>query len=607
MTMKKAQLISVSLVLGLGVVFSSCQSLKKMAKNHSTVQYEVTPSPLEMHGDKVKVSIDGTIPQKYFWKKAVLVFQPTLTYEGGQTELKPIILRGLKTEGQGTVIDNKAGGKFSYNDEVAYVPGMEQCQLVVNPVGYPQKKAEGMEVTNSAQAREVSKNVPLGSRVMAQGTNITPSRIDKESAKVSIVPDKYEKETVIPHTASIYYLVDTYNLNWRLPLNRQPEAQASIKALDSLFMTGMEMKSVEIKAWASPEGEESRNQNLSDNRVKTAQKYFNTAYDNAVKKMAKKMKVKASTIKQDITPGVHSMGEDWDKFIADLRASDIAEKNTIINVISSHKDRSAREQEIRNMTVIYKQIEDDILPPLRRAEILVNFLEPKKTDEEIARLSLTAPDSLKLEELLYAVTLTEDKDNQLKIYLSATELYPEDFRGFNNAAALYIEKKQYDEAQRLLETANGLQPNNGAILNNMAAVALAKGDFTNARSNFENAMKAGCPEAAYNMGMFNIKDGDYAKAVATLGAEKCTYNLALAQLLNGKIDEAKATINCMNPISADGYYLLAVCAARQDNKAEVLSNLRQAIAGKASLKSQAQKDVEFLKMREDAEFQSLVK
>lgn len=605
--MKKAQFLGVSLVLGLGVIFSSCESLKKMAKNHASVKYEVSPSPLEMHGDKVKVSIEGTVPAKYFWKKAVLVFQPTIKYEGGQQELKPIVLRGLKTEGQGTVIDNKTGGKFSYSDEVAYVPQMEECQLVVNPVGYPEKKAAGMEVTNQEQAAEVAKNVKLGERNMAAGTMITSTRLDRDHSKVSFLPDKYEKETVIPHISHIYYLVDTYNLNWRLELNRQPEAMAAIKALDSLFATGMEMKSVNIKAWASPEGEESRNQNLSDNRAKTALKYFNSAYDKVVKDMARKMKVKASTIKQEITPNVESMGEDWDKFLADLRSSDIADKNTIINVISSHQDRASREQEIRNMTVIYKEIEDEILPPLRRAEIKVEFLEPKKTDEEIAQLSLTAPDSLKLEELLYAATLTEDKDNQLKIYLSATTVYPEDFRGFNNAAALYIEKMEFDKAQTLLETANGLQPNNGEVLNNLGAISMAKGDFENARANFENAIKTGNAEAAFNMGMLNIKDGDYAKAVSAMGGEKCIYNLALAQLLNGQTDAAKATLNCMSPVTADAQYLLAVCAAREGNKAEAISALRQAIAGKAALKAQAQKDVEFLSLREDAEFQSLVR
>ena len=193
--MKKAQFLGVSVVLGLGVLFSSCESLKKMAKNHASVKYEVTPSPLEMHGDKVKVAIEGTIPAKYFWTKAILVFQPTLKYEGGQQELKPIVLRGLKTEGQGTVINNKTGGEFSYSDEVAYIPQMEECQLVVNPVGYPEKKAAGMDVTNQEQAATVAKNVKMGERSIAVGTMVTSTRIDRDHSKVSIVPDKYEKET----------------------------------------------------------------------------------------------------------------------------------------------------------------------------------------------------------------------------------------------------------------------------------------------------------------------------------------------------------------------------------------------------------------------------
>ena len=606
--MKKVQILGVAAILAMGMMFSSCESLKNMAKNHATVKYEVKPNPLEMHGDKVKVSVEGTIPQKYFWVNAVVVFQPVLKYEGGQTELKPFILRGLKTQGQGTMINNKTGGKFSYSDEVAFVPQMEECQLVVNPVGYAAKKAAGMEIANRTQAEGVKGNVPLGERSMAPGMVITSTRIDKNHSKVAIAPDKYEKETVIPHTALIYYLVDTYNLNWNLPLNKKPEAKASIKTLDSLFNTGMEMKAVNIRAWASPEGEESRNQNLSDNRAKTSEKYFSSAYDKAVKALAKKMKVKPASIKQDIKPNVESMGEDWDKFIADLRASDIADKNTIINVISSHKDREAREQEIRNMTVIYKEIEDNILPPLRRAEIKVDFLEPKKTDEEIAELSLTEPSALKLEELLYAATLTEDKDNQLKIYLSATEVYPEDFRGFNNAAALYIERQDYASAQSLLDAANGLQPGEGHVLNNMGALAIANSDFENARTHFENSIATGNPEAAFNMGMLNIKDGEYGKAVSAMGGEKCVYNLALGQLMNGDVAAAKATLNCMDSLmDADAYYLLAVCAAREGNKAEVIQHLNKAVAEKPALKNQARKDVEFMVLREDAEFQNAIR
>lgn len=579
-----------------------------MAKNHASVKYEVKPSPMEMHGDKVKVSINGTIPPKYFWVKAVEVFQPVVKYEGGEKELKPIFLRGLKTKGQGTMISNKEGGKFSYEDEFDYVPEMEECQIVVNPVGYDEKKANGMEIKNNKDASGVAKSVPMGERGMAPGMMVTSTRIDKLHSKVSMLPDKYEKETVIPHTAQIYFLVDTYNLNWKLELNKSDEAKAAIKALDSLFETGMEMKSVNIRAWASPEGEESRNQNLSDNRSKTALKYFNDAYDKVIKAQAKKLKVKPAELKQNIEPSVKSMGEDWDKFVSDLRASNIPERNTIINVISSHRDRKEREQEIRNMTVIYKQIEDNILPPLRRAEILVEFLEPKLADSEIIEFALVQPDTLKLEELLYAATLTEEPEQQLQIYLSATEIYPEDYRAFNNAASLYIQKQMFDEAQPLLETANGLQPGDGAVLNGMGAVAISKNDFDNARENFKNAIATGNAEAAFNMGMLNIKDGDYAKAAGAMGSEKCVYNLALAQMLNGDLAGAKATLNCKDSLmDADDYYLLAVCLARENNKTEMNAALRKAVDEKPALKQQAAKDVEFLLFRDDDEFKSLVR
>ncbi|MDE7150584.1 MAG: tetratricopeptide repeat protein, partial [Bacteroidales bacterium] len=413
-----------------------------------------------------------------------------------------------------------------------------------------------------------------------------------------------EKETVIPHDATIFFLVDMANLNWNLPLNKKAETKAGIKALDSLLLTGMQIKQVQINAWASPEGEESRNQNLSDNRVKTGEKYFKDAYNKMLNQRARALKVKANSLKQDLDIQTKSMGEDWDGFIADLRASRIADKNTIINVISSHTDKATREQEIRNMTVIYKEIEDEILPSLRRSEIHVDFLEPKRPDEQIAEYALTAPDSLKLNELLYGATLNEDAAQQLTIYRSAIRIYPDDFRAYVNASALLLKEGHLDEAQSMLETANGMKPNYAHILNNMGAVALAKGDFSNAKSLFESAS---CSEAQENLGIVAIKEGRYNVAVAQLSANACRYNLALAQLLNGDIDQAKATLNCMETKTAESHYLLAVCAARQDNKAEAIDALTKAVAENAALKAQARKDIEFAKWAYETDFQNVLR
>ncbi|MDE5703551.1 MAG: hypothetical protein K2H70_01870, partial [Bacteroidales bacterium] len=357
----------------------------------------------------------------------------------------------------------------TYTDEIDYKEGMDQSRLVLNPVAYMEKKAKNMQVTNEAEASQVSGNVRLGETPVAQGTMITSTRIDKTEVALSTEEHGYEKETVIPHDATIFFLVDMANLNWNLPLNKKAETKAGIKALDSLLKTGMQIKQVQINAWASPEGEESRNQNLSDNRVKTGEKYFKDAYNKMLNQRARALKVKPNSLKQDLDIQTKSMGEDWDGFIADLRASRIADKNTIINVISSHTDKATREQEIRNMTVIYKEIEDEILPSLRRSEIHVDFLEPKRPDEQIAEYALTAPDSLKLNELLYGATLNEDPAQQLTIYESAMRIYADDFRAYVNAAALLIKAEQLDKAQSLLEAANGMKPNYAHILNNMGA------------------------------------------------------------------------------------------------------------------------------------------
>lgn len=606
--MKKLQIASlICVMLTAGLAFSSCESLKKMVANHSTMaKYVATPNPLEMQGDKIKVEIKGNYQPKYFVTKAMVVFQPALNYEGGSILLKPMVLRGEKTKGQGLMIGSANGGSFTYTDEIAYQEGMDQSQLVLNPVAYMEKKAKNLQVTNEAEASQVAGNVRLGETPVAQGTMITASRIDKMGAALAVEDHGYEKETVIPHDATIYFLVDMANLNWNLPLNKKAETQAGIKALDSLLKTGMQIKQVQINAWASPEGEESRNQNLSDNRVKTGEKYFMDAYNKFLNQRARALKVKPNSLKQDIDMQTQSMGEDWNGFLADLRASKIADKNTIINVISSHTDKATREQEIRNMTVIYKEIEDDILPSLRRCEIHVDFLENKLTDEQIAEYSLTAPDSLKINELLYGAVLNDAPAQQLAIYMAAIRLYPEDYRAYVNLANLLSrEEGKLSEAQALLDAANGMKPNDARILNNMGAIALARGEFDNAKSLFESA--SSCAEAQENMGIIAIKEGRYGVAVSQLSAKTCRYNLALAQLLNGDIDQAKATLNCMEPQDDDGLYLLAVCAARQDNKAEAIDALAKAFALNAALKAQARTDIEFAKWAYETDFQNVLR
>ena len=584
------------------VLVSSC-GLSKMVKKYGEVKYEVTPNPLEVNGDKVSVTIKGRIPAGYFNKNAGAFIQPVLKYEGGSTPLKAFYLKGEKAQGEGTTINSKTGGSFTYTDVIDYKPEMNKSQLLVNPVAHLAKEPL-KESTTRENAKTMKKAVELGETKLADGLVYTSQRINPVGTAITVA-DGYEKETVISKKANIYYLVDQSNLNLKIELNKNEQAKAALKDLNDFINQNWIIKNIDITAWASPEGEAKRNANLSSDRAKTANKYTEEQIDNFLKALAKKTKVKVKDLKKVVNYNIKANGEDWDGFLASLEKSDIKEKNTMINVIKAQADRDRREQEMRNMTVIFQQVEEKILPPLRRAEIIVNFLEPKKADEKIAMLSTTYPDSLDNKELLYAASLTKDLNTQLKIYKAATTVYPQDWKGYNNAAYVLINQGNMNEASSYLEKANTLSPNNSAVINNLGVVSLMKKDYKAAKSYFETAKNLGVNEN-YNMGVIMIKEGNYSGAINSFGNTTCDYNVALANVLNGNIAAAVGAIECA-PKDAQSYYLAAIISARNNNANMVYENLKNAIAKNASYKAQAKDDLEFAKFANNAEFLNAIK
>ncbi len=602
--MKKNSLRLLTALIVVTLLVSGC-GLSKMVKKYNTVTYEVTPNPLEVHGDKINVTVKGKIPAKYFNKKAAVYVQPVLKYEGGQVALKPFYLKGEKAKGEGTVINYKNGGSFTYTDVIDYKPEMNKSELVANPIAHMANKVPANANTKPAEVKLLKKAVSLGDTKLADGTIYTSQRINVNGGETVSAPDGYEKETIITKKGTIYYLVNMSNLNMKIDLNKAEEAKAALKGINDLIEQNWVIKNIEINAWASPEGEENHNENLAKDRAKTANKYMEDQIDAFLKVLAKKTKTNFKDLKKAVVYNITAKGEDWDGFLASLERSDVKEKSTIVNVIKSQPDHEKKQQEIRNMTVIYKQIEDKILPPLRRAEITVNFYQPKKTDEQMAMLSTKSPDSLDNKELLYAATLTKDLNTQLKIYKAATTVYPQDWKGYNNAAAVAMKLGNANEASSLLEKANSLQPNNSSILNNLGVVSLMKRDFKAAKSYFESAQKSGASEG-YNLGILMIKEGNYNAALSSFGSKKCDYNVALASLLSGNNTAANTAIECA-PQNAQTYYLAAVIAARSNNANMVYENLKKACTEDAAYKAQAKDDLEFAKYNKNSEFQSAIR
>jgi hypothetical protein len=595
--MKTIRIFSM-LLIGSAVIFSGC-GLKKMVKKQSEVTYAVNPNPLETHGGKMTMEIKGTYPAKYFNKKANVTVTPVIKADDGTTvKLQPIALKGEKAAGQGQTIAYKTGGSFSASQTIDYKPAFAACTLV-----------------GTAEATLKTKNETFNEITLAEGTLATSERIttnpelaykkDATNGSYLVFADHgYTGKQVAKKTAYIYYELNRDNLNWNVPLNKKEENKDALSELMPFLDKYPEVIGIEVIGWASPEGELNRNQELSGNRSKTAQSWFNAEYDKYIKAQAKAQKVKPADIKKEFTFGLEDKGEDWDGFLAAVAASSIKEKDQILNVIRSQANRDQRQQQIRNMIAIYNEI-DDILPELRRAIITISCTDAK-TDEEIARLSVNSPDSLSLVELLYSASLTSDLKVKTSIYEAAIKLFPEDYRAYNDLAAIKAFEGDKEEAKKMLEKANTLSPNNGVILNNEGVLALMEKDYATAKEYFAAAEKAGFSQA-YNTAVLDMKNGDYTAAASKMANTKCNYNLALNQLLSKNYTGAKSTLDCIANKTADDYYLLAIVAARTNNEAAIYSNLKEACAKNPSFKVQAAKDMEFKKFKDNADFKTAIR
>ncbi|MDA3944415.1 MAG: hypothetical protein PF694_12845 [Bacteroidetes bacterium] len=572
-------------------------SLKGMAKDFGKVELQVIPEVLEEQGDSVNVTIKGNFPPKYFNKKAVMNFTPVLVYEGGATAFEPINFKGESVSGDGTLISYQNGGSFTYTEKIPYNPDMKVSELVVAPLIYNYKTA--IYPTREQVMENVGYEM-VDERKLADGVIYTSKRIE-DNLSNSVMAHGYEKVTIVTQNADIYFKVNLAQLNWNLPMNKKQESKDALAGMTTDILKGWDVKDITIDGWASPEGEETFNQGLSGRRANTAINFVKKELN----KLAKKNKDAVSFAKaDDITFVETANGPDWNGFMNAVESSSISDKNAILNVVRS-SSADQREQEIRNMILIYPEIEEDILPPLRRAIINVNTFEPKHTDAEIAAMATSEPASLKLNELLYAATLTEDLNTKKAIYASAMDIHPKCLRAVVNASEVELQMGNTAEAKSLLEKAAGMTDKSSEVHNNLAVVAVMERDFVTAENHLNKAKALGA-DVDYNMGIVNIYKGNYAKAVSLMSAETCDYNLGLAQLLNKEYNAAKNTLSCA-PESGEGFYLMSIIGARTDDSSMTYTNLMKAVQIDENYKNTAKWDREFMKYFNEPDFQNIVK
>ena len=567
-------------------VLSGCSGLKKMQKNADQIQFKVTPEVLESHAGKVNFGIDTRYPAKYFDKKATVVATPVLKYGAGKTEFTPATVQGESVKANNRVINYTGGGSVSYKEAVNYDKTMAKSELYMNMTATRGKKSrtfDPVKIANGVIATsELVANFPKPILGVRRDENKTGNYDPNIDLFQRIVPDEV--------SAAILYEINKANIRKEEVEKKEVQnLQDFTKKADA--DEKIELKRVEVSAYASPDGTIDLNTELAAQRKETSTGF-----------LANKLKEAGINIelKTKYTP------EDWDGFRELMEKSNIQDKELILRVLSMYNDPEVREREIKNLSLAFTDVANEILPQLRRARMTTSVDLIGKTDEELKALAKSDPASLNPAELLYAATLFEDLGEQLGIYNSFIKIYPNDWRGPNNAGFVLAKQMKYEEAKPLFEKAETLKNNEIVVKNNLGAIALKEGDVKKAETLFGAASGAG-NEVNYNLGIVSMKNAEYDKAVKYF-VKDADVNTALAKMMagnnNGALQDLEAFVrpNCFMK-----EYLIAVIGARTAKENLLFESLEKAISFNPEMKEKARTDMEFARYFENPKFKEIVK
>jgi tetratricopeptide (TPR) repeat protein len=521
--------------------------------------FSVNPNPLELVGDRVPATVSARIPAKFFVKNAQVTVTPYLCYEGGEVSSQPYSFQGEKVRGNAPVISYDNGGTVTIPVMYSYSPEMLKSTLQL-----------AFSVTQG------SKQYSLPRVTVADGVVATADLADASDVNPAIAPDKFQRVINEKYNADIHFLINQANVRDAQTKSAEMSNLANqLKAATN--DSTRQIEEINIASYASPEGKLDFNTKLAEKREVTTTDYMKA-------RLKKDNVTEFGELTANFTP------EDWEGFQQLVAASNIQDKELILSVLSMYKDPEEREREIRNLSSIFDQLADQILPQLRKSRITASINVIGKSDEEILKYFETDPSKLSVDEILYCATLYENNSDKMKVYDKAAELYPNDYRVYNDLGMTQYIAGDYDAAKANFNQAARLNSSAGEPQMNLGLISLVNKDYRIANQKFGAA--AGVEELDDALGTYYLMTGDNAAAVKAFGATKSN-NAALAQILTKDYSKAKSTLGAINNPDATTYYLTAVLGARTNNDTMVSTNLRQAVKLDRTLATRAANDLEF--------------
>lgn len=569
--MKK--LMKLSMVLAVAALaFTSCNCFKKMAKNRDDVQLTVAPEILTLNNGIVAADINVTFPVKYFNAKAVVKVTPVIVFEGGEVAGTAHFYQGAKVDDNYTVVDKKNGGNVTMHVEFPYDPRMDECALQLraeikcpggkckeftlvnlNTGAIPTKEEAAVLAGNDAAAAALAKEFGL---TVAYGLNTLQKDI-KYGDLMEQMDNNFKRITTVVDKTDLLYTINSS------VVTKKHEKAANLGAfkenVDKNLTNDRATQNIAVKGYASPDGPEKFNDKLSKARSESGHKVI-----------AKLLKDSGLDI------DAAAYGEDWDGFKELVEKSNIKDKNLILQVLSLYNSPAERESEIKNMSAVFNELKEEILPELRRSQIVNTTDLQGKTDAEIMAAYRNGGE-LTVEEYLFAAQeLTDCPKEQVAILTAASKKY-NDARVYNNLGV--AQTKVGDKAAALKSFEKAAKMDSSKELNKNLLLANL------ANNNTAEAKKYAAAADAQAKAAMAAAEGDYKTAARNLEG----YNAAIALVQSNDLAGAKKAIAKDN--SADADYLRAVIAVKEGDMKSAEAQLKSATSKNPELAKKAAKDV----------------
>lgn len=449
------------------------------AQSISKSGLKIIQTQAEVKGDSLYVNIDMNIQKVKMRAQEALLLTPVVQ-AGQQVQELPSVLIGGKRKFKAynraqaygaapmAFLSLRAGRHESaivnYSYAVPYQPWMEIANVALKE-----------EIYGCANCQKMIAWIPLADNIVLP-IQVLPMMITYVTPPVEAVKNRdMQGKAYLDFPVGKSVILPDFRRN-PTELSKIQSAVEQVK--NNRYAT---ITSIDLTGYASPEGPAELNLKLSKDRSLALKTYLQDKYG----------------YKNDLF-NVQWKGEDWDGLKQLVEASDLSDKASLLEIITSTDKDAVKDRRVKTYAggVSYRMLLNDYYPLLRRVEYRLNYTVRAFSVTEGIDILKVSPGQMSLNEMfLVANTYPKGSKEFKDVFDIAVRVFPLDPIANINAGASSLEKGNTKEAHRYLDKFSNIPQ----AWNNIGIMYFMENDYNRAGEYFNKAKTTNPKEIEHNM------------------------------------------------------------------------------------------------------------